>query len=73
MHTMGTVMPAKQLGKRLRESRKRANISPERAGIATGLSARVIGDWERGYRIPRIAYLRVLADLYGVPVTDLSQ
>jgi transcriptional regulator with XRE-family HTH domain len=70
MHTMGTVMSG-ELGTRLRELRKRAGISPEQAGIETGLSARVIGDFERGYRVPRLAYLRVLAALYRVPITDL--
>lgn len=70
MHTLGTVMPV-ELGARLRELRKCAGISPEQAGIETGLSARVIGDFERGYRIPRMAYLRVLGALYGVPITEL--
>ena len=68
MHTtLGTPMPA-DLGCRLRRHRKQAGLSPERAARETGLSARVIGDFERGYRVPRLAYLRVLADLYDVPL-----
>ena len=71
MHTtMGTAMPA-IIGGRLRELRKRAGLSPEQSGLETGLSARVIGDFERGYRVPRLAYLRVLAALYGVTVADV--
>jgi transcriptional regulator with XRE-family HTH domain len=60
-----------EVGPRLRHFRKRAGLSPEKAGLETGLSARVIGDFERGYRVPRLAYLRVLADLYQVPITEL--
>lgn len=69
-NTMGTVMPA-ELGARLREFRKRAGLSAEQAGLEIGLSARVIGDFERGYRVPRLGYLRVLAALYGARVADL--
>jgi transcriptional regulator with XRE-family HTH domain len=68
--TLGTAMPA-DLGHRLRELRKNAGLSQEKSALETGLSARVIGDYERGYRIPRLAYLRVLAALYGVSLDAL--
>lgn len=32
----------------------------------------MIGDFERGYRVPRLAYLRVLAALYSVTVAELA-
>jgi hypothetical protein len=73
MHrTMGTAVPA-DIGRRLRYLRKCAGLTPEQAGLETGLSARVIGDFERGYRVPRLAYLRVLAALYGIPIAELVE
>lgn len=69
--TTGDTIPA-HVGRQLRHYRKSAGLSPERAALETGLSARVIGDFERGYRVPRLAYLRVLADLYQVPITELA-
>jgi transcriptional regulator with XRE-family HTH domain len=66
--TVGTPLPA-DLSQRLRKMRKYAGLSAEQAALETGLSARVIGDFERGYRVPRLAYLRVLAALYSVPIT----
>jgi transcriptional regulator with XRE-family HTH domain len=69
--TMGDAIPV-SVGGRLRYYRKRAGLPLERAGLETGLSARVMGDFERGYRVPRLAYLRVLADLYQVPITELA-
>ena len=62
-----TIMP-RDLGGRLRHFRKNAGLSLEQVAIDIGLSARVIGDWERGYRSPRLVYLRQLATLYDVSV-----
>ncbi|MFZ0118105.1 MAG: helix-turn-helix transcriptional regulator [Pseudonocardiaceae bacterium] len=68
--TTGDTLPV-HVGRQLRLARKRAGLLPEHAALETGLTARVISDLERGYRVPRLAYLRVLADLYQVPITDL--
>jgi transcriptional regulator with XRE-family HTH domain len=59
------------MGGRLRYLRECAGLSPERVALEIGLSARVIGDWERNYRTPRLVYLRQLAPLYRVPIATL--
>jgi transcriptional regulator with XRE-family HTH domain len=65
--TKVAIIPA-DLGGRLRHFRKRGALSLEQVAIEIGLSARVIGDWERGYRSPRLVYLRQLATLYDVSI-----
>lgn len=65
-----TTMPADLPG-RLRYLRQRAELRPEQVGLKLGITARVIGDWERGYRTPRLHLLRQLAFLYGEPVSVL--
>ena len=59
------------LGGRLRYLREQAGLSPEIIALKIGLRARVIGDWERNYRTPRLVYLRQLARLYYVPIATL--
>ena len=59
------------MGGRLRYLRERAGLSPEHVALEIGLSARVIGDWERNYRTPRLVYLRQLASLYQVSIATL--
>jgi transcriptional regulator with XRE-family HTH domain len=61
------------IGGRLRYLRERAGLSPEYVALEIGLSARVIGDWERNYRTPRLVYLRQLAPLYCVPIATLVE
>jgi transcriptional regulator with XRE-family HTH domain len=71
--TTGTeAMPA-DLGNRMRYLRQRAGLPAERVALELQprLTARVIGDWERNYRQPRLPYLRQLAALYDVPLIDL--
>ena len=70
MRTIDTAMPP-DLGGRLRYLRQCAGLPPEQVGLEIGLSSRVIGDWERNYRPPRLVYLRQLATLYDVPITEL--
>lgn len=69
--TVNAIPP--DLGGRLRYLRQCAGLPPERVGLEIGLTARVIGDWERGYRTPRLVYLRRLATLYGVPLSELIE
>jgi transcriptional regulator with XRE-family HTH domain len=59
------------LGGRLRFLRQCAGLSAEQVGVELGITARVIGDWERNYREPRLFYLGRLADLYQVPIANL--
>lgn len=63
-------MPA-DLGGRLRYLREHAGLLPEQVSLEIGISARVISDWERGYRTPRLVYLRQLASLYHVSIAAL--
>lgn len=65
-----TTMPADLPG-RLRYLRQRAGLRPEHVALQLGITARVVSEWERGYRTPRLHLLRQLAILYGEPVITL--
>ncbi|PZS22131.1 MAG: hypothetical protein DLM60_05020 [Pseudonocardiales bacterium] len=70
MESRMRAMPT-DMGGLLRYLRERADLSPEYVALEIGRSARVIGDWERNYRSPRLVHLRQLARLYGVPIAVL--
>jgi transcriptional regulator with XRE-family HTH domain len=59
------------LGSRLRRSRENAGIARERAALHVGRTAGAIRDWELNHRTPRYLTIVQLANLYGVPVTEL--
>ena len=68
--TTAIAMPV-DLGGRLRYARECAGLRPEKVALEIGRTARVLGDWERNYRPPRLVYLRQLAELYDVPIAEL--
>lgn len=67
-----STLPA-DLGGRLRYLRESSGLSAEHVAIEIERSARVIGDWERNYRSPRLFLLRQLAALYGVNPRVLTE
>jgi transcriptional regulator with XRE-family HTH domain len=50
----GSQKVAQRFGKNLRRCRRRAGVSQEKLGIASGLHRTEIGLLERGARVPRI-------------------
>jgi len=60
------------LGSRMRSSRENAGIPRERAALHVGRTAGAVRDWELDHRTPRYVTIVQLANLYGVPVTELT-
>lgn len=58
-------------GRRLREARTLAGISPEQLAISVGRSAYSIHEYELGRVTPPINVLASIADTLGRPVDDL--
>ena len=57
--------------KRLRKLRKDADLTQQDVADKLELSAAAIGAWENGRARPRLDKMSQLADLLGVPVTEL--
>jgi transcriptional regulator with XRE-family HTH domain len=58
-------------GGRLQYYRESAGLTREHVGVHLNRGAEAIRDWELNQRIPRYVLLVQLANLYGVPVTEL--
>ncbi|WP_069759014.1 helix-turn-helix domain-containing protein [Streptomyces sp. LUP47B] len=58
-------------GRRLREARKSAGISPEQLAVSVGRSAYSIHEYEMGRVTPSVTVLAAIADTLGRPVDDL--
>jgi transcriptional regulator with XRE-family HTH domain len=65
------VTVAEKFGENLMVHRRRARLSQEDVGFATGLHRTEIGQLERGQRLPRIDTLIKLAGALSVPPGDL--
>ncbi|TQM96310.1 XRE family transcriptional regulator [Ornithinimicrobium humiphilum] len=61
------------IGARLHELRTNRNLSLRDLGSATGLSATLLSQIERGVTQPSLKSLRLLADYFGQSVADLFQ
>lgn len=61
----------KQFGKRLRELRKKANLSQEELGFRAGIHRTYIGAIERGEQNISVDNIHKLAKALKVPVSDL--
>ncbi|MCX5588176.1 MULTISPECIES: helix-turn-helix domain-containing protein [Streptomyces] len=58
-------------GRRLREARKTAGLSPEHLAISVGRSAYSIHEYELGRVTPPITVIAAIADALGRSVDDL--
>jgi transcriptional regulator with XRE-family HTH domain len=68
----GLAMPS-TLGERLRELRReRGNPNRDKVAHAVGVTAQMVGKWERGEAIPRPENRLALAKLYNVDPNDLD-
>lgn len=61
----------RQIGKRIRDARIRADLTQERLGHAVDLSRGTIGNIELGTHSPRLDSLLMIADAVRVPLRDL--
>jgi ribosome-binding protein aMBF1 (putative translation factor) len=58
-------------GRRLRDARIAAGLSPERLALAVERSVFVVHDYERGRALPSVTVLARLAHVLAVPIDDL--
>lgn len=56
---------------KIRENRKRMNLSQVELARAVGMSQTIISQWEARQRVPRPTELFKLADLFGVSVESI--
>ena len=65
-------LSGRYIGYRLRDARKRMNLSQEQVKRALGFrSANRISQWENGIRLPGVRNLIKLTTLYKTPVEEL--
>lgn len=60
-----------KFGETLRELREQKKMSQEELGLAIGKTHVAVGDWERGKRNPKRDSVVKLAQVLGVPTSDL--
>ncbi|MGY2896783.1 helix-turn-helix domain-containing protein [Deinococcus sp. UYEF24] len=59
------------LGERLRQVRERAGLDQKDVGTSLGIAREIISYWENNRRLPGLAQLERLADLYGTTTAAL--
>ncbi len=59
------------IGTRIRQLRKRANLTQPELAEKIGVHEMTVRRWESGQRSPRIEEIQKLAAVLGVPVTEL--
>ena len=65
--------PREELGTRLRRLRRRAKLTQTQVGTRLQVTKQAISNWEKGIHEPHRRHRRALADLYGVPIEDISR
>ena len=65
--------PREELGARLRQLRRRAKLTQTQVGARLRVTKQTISNWEKGVNEPHRRRKRALADLYGVPIEDISR
>jgi transcriptional regulator with XRE-family HTH domain len=70
--SVATAAIPNNLGSRLRRCRENAGLAREHAAIHIGRAAGAVRDYELNQRTPRYVTLVQLANLYGVPITELT-
>ena len=61
-----------ELGKQIYELRKKANLSQEQLAEKVGVSRQTISKWELGETVPDIKQARVLSQVFGVSLDELT-
>lgn len=60
-------------GDRVKTLRRAAGMTQQDIANRLGITAAAVGMWECGKARPRLDTLRELADVFGVPVSDLVE
>ena len=55
----------------LKAARVNKNLTQKQAAEALGVTAEVVGNWERGITFPKVPMIRKIEQLYGVSYSDL--
>ena len=58
-------------GQRIQHARKQAKLTQAELGARLGVSGSMIGQYENGFRNPKIETLERISDALGVPLVDL--
>jgi transcriptional regulator with XRE-family HTH domain len=61
----------RQIGERIRQARREANLSQMELAARIGREHRTIHRWEYATSIPSLEDLLLLADALGIPLSDL--
>lgn len=62
-----------RVGTKIRELRAARNLSQEKLAVALGVSWSTVNRYERGITPPSLNRLHLIADVLGVPVTELLE
>lgn len=65
--------PRKELGIRLRQLRQEARLTQTELGDKLDVTKQAISNWEQGLNEPDDARRRALADLFSVPIEEVSR
>jgi len=55
----------------LKAARVNKNLTQKQAAEALGVTAEVVGNWERGITFPKVPMIQKIEQLYGVSYSDL--
>ncbi len=55
----------------LKAARVNKNLTQKQAAELLGVTAEVIGNWERGITFPKIPMIKKIEQLYGLPYSEI--
>ena len=60
------------LGERIKEQRNKNGFSQEKIADLVGISRQAVTKWESGQSVPSMSNLMTLAEVFGVPLSELA-
>lgn len=55
----------------LLDARKNAGIKQNFVAKSLGVTAGTVSRWEKGHAIPKLAYIKLMAQMYGIDPTEI--
>ena len=55
----------------LKAARVNKNLTQEQAAELLGVTATIIGNWERGITFPKVPMIQKIEQVYGIPYSDI--
>lgn len=55
----------------LKAARVNKNLTQKEAAERLGVTAEVVGNWERGITFPKIPMIQKIEELYGLPYSEI--